>query len=63
VGGVDRETLRLNRNSLGLLRRGADLRVIPGGVRPFEEPESLEPVSRLAGAWFVRHLGTGYPAG
>ena len=63
VGGLDRETLRLNRNSLGLLRRGADLRVIPGAVRPFEEPESLEPVSRLAGAWFVRHLGTGHPAG
>jgi dienelactone hydrolase len=56
VGGSDWEVLELNRNALSALRGKAELRVIPGATHLFEEPGTLEQVSRLAGAWFHRHL-------
>ena len=56
VGGDDWDVLQLNRNALSALRCKAELQVIPGATHLFEEPGTLEQVSRLAGTWFRRHL-------
>jgi putative phosphoribosyl transferase len=62
VGGNDPEVLELNRRSLNRIRAEAHLEVVPGASHLFEEPGTLEQVSRLAVDWFRRHLrrhGTG----
>ena len=56
VGGDDWDVLQLNRNALSNLRCKAELQLIPGATHLFEEPGTLDQVSRLAGAWFRRHL-------
>jgi putative phosphoribosyl transferase len=56
VGGADHEVLALNRAALARLRCPAKLAVVPGATHLFEEPGALEGVTRLAGAWFRRHL-------
>ena len=38
------------------------LAVVPGAGHLFEEPGTLDEVTRLAGDWFVQHLGTPPPA-
>ncbi len=56
VGGHDWDVLQLNRNALSHLRCRTELQLIAGATHLFEEPGTLEQVSRLAGAWFRRHL-------
>lgn len=56
VGGNDDVVLDLNAQALRRLRCPKDMRVVPGATHLFEEPGTLEMVSRLAKEWFVRHL-------
>lgn len=58
VGGADRVVLRLNQQALDRLEAASEkeLRVVPGASHLFEEPGALEEVTRLAAAWFRRHL-------
>jgi putative phosphoribosyl transferase len=62
VGGNDWNVLQLNDEAAELLRCRHELAVVPGAGHLFEEPGALEQVARLAGSWFVRHLGAGAPA-
>jgi putative phosphoribosyl transferase len=59
VGSLDTDVLRLNRAALRSLAREARLDVVPGASHLFEEPGTLGIAARLAGAWFVDHLGQG----
>jgi hypothetical protein len=34
-----------------------DLAIVPDATHMFEEPGTLEEVTRLAADWFVKHLG------
>lgn len=56
VGGNDDVVIDLNERALRLLRCPKDMVIIPGATHLFEEPGTLEEVSRLAQEWFVRHL-------
>ncbi len=56
VGGRDEVVLELNRDAQRGLRAQSELSVVPGATHLFEEPGALEEVSRLAAAWFERHL-------
>jgi putative phosphoribosyl transferase len=56
VGGNDEVVLELNEQALRLLRCHKELVIIPGATHLFEEPGTLEEVSRLAKEWFVRYL-------
>ena len=60
VGGEDLEVLELNREACDRLSCEKKLEVVPRASHLFEEPGTLEAVARLAGDWFVKHLG---PAG
>jgi putative phosphoribosyl transferase len=57
VGGADGIVLQLNREALELLPGPKQLAVIPRAGHLFEEPGELQDVARLAGDWFVEHLG------
>ena len=56
VGGYDLEVLTMNRAAAERLGELGEVVVIPGATHLFEEPGTLEAVSRLAAAWFVRYL-------
>ena len=56
VGGEDRVVIDLNRSALEQLTSVQELVLVPGATHLFEEPGALEEVSRLAAAWFVKHL-------
>jgi putative phosphoribosyl transferase len=56
VGGNDDVVIGLNEQALGLLRCPKQLVIVPGATHLFEEPGTLEEVSRLAKEWFVRYL-------
>jgi dienelactone hydrolase len=58
VGGEDAPVIALNREALAQLRCEKHLEIIPGATHLFEEPGALEEVARLAGEWFLRHLGS-----
>ena len=55
VGGRDTTVLGLNRRAFAQLRAEKELAVVPGATHLFEEPGTLEEVTRLAADWFVRH--------
>jgi len=57
VGGEDTAVIELNQEALSLLRGPKKLVIVPGATHLFEEPGTLEEVARLAGDWFIRHLG------
>jgi dienelactone hydrolase len=57
VGSQDNVVLGLNQRALARLTCFARLVVIRGAGHLFEEPGTLEEAGRLAGAWFLRHLG------
>ena len=64
VGGHDEIVLELNREARSLMRATSELSVVAGATHLFEEPGALAEVSRLASAWFERHLVHGRgPAG
>ena len=56
VGKRDATVLELNRTAMDQLPGETKLEVVPGASHLFEEPGALEEVTRLARAWFVRHL-------
>jgi len=59
VGGNDEPVIEMNR--LALAQLGAcekQLVIVPGATHLFEEPGTLEEVSRLAADWFSRYLGS-----
>lgn len=56
VGGEDFEVIRLNREAFARLRCPKQLEIVPAATHLFEEPGTLEEVSRLARAWFLEHL-------
>ena len=58
VGGLDTEVIGLN--EMALRRLGShekQIEIVPGATHLFEEPGTLEVVSRLTAAWFERYLG------
>lgn len=58
VGGQDTLLIDTHRDSLEQLRCDKRLVIVPGATHLFEEPGALDEVARLAGDWFVAHLGT-----
>jgi putative phosphoribosyl transferase len=56
VGELDDVVLRLNQEAYARLRCHRHLEVVPGASHLFEEPGTLDEVSRLASDWFVRHF-------
>ena len=56
VGERDRDVMALNEQALAQLRCEKHLARVPHATHLFEEPGALEEVSRLATAWFARHL-------
>jgi putative phosphoribosyl transferase len=59
VGGRDEPVIDMNRSAMKELAGECRLEIVPGATHLFEEPGALEEVSRLAGDWFVNHLGEG----
>lgn len=57
VGGHDSVVIELNEQAYALLNCEKKLIIVPGATHLFEEPGTLEEVSRLAAGWFVGHLG------
>lgn len=56
VGGDDRAVLALNDEAAAQLRCEHEVAVVPGASHLFEEPGTLDAVSRLARDWFHRHF-------
>jgi pimeloyl-ACP methyl ester carboxylesterase len=56
VGGLDYEVLTLNEQALARLTTRKELTIVPGATHLFEEPGTLEEVSKLAAAWFTEFL-------
>jgi putative phosphoribosyl transferase len=59
VGGNDDVVIELNEQALDPLRCPKQLVIVPGATHLFEEPGTLEEVSRLARDWFARYLTQG----
>ena len=56
VGGEDFEVIELNRTAYENISAKKKLEIIPGATHLFEEPGTLEEVSRLSAKWFTRYL-------
>lgn len=57
VGGDDTEVITMNESALAQIPAAEKrLEIVPGATHLFEEPGTLEEVSRLAVAWFEQHL-------
>ncbi len=56
VGGDDVDVLELNRHALRKLTSDAAIHIVPGAGHLFEEPGALREVTRVASAWFRKHL-------
>jgi pimeloyl-ACP methyl ester carboxylesterase len=61
VGGADAPVIEINRHAMRCMRARVSLEIVPGATHLFEEPGTLEEVSRLALAWCRRHLGRTRP--
>lgn len=59
VGSRDVPIIPLNDDAYARLRCAKKLEIVPGAAHLFEEPGTLEVVSRLASSWFLRYLGKG----
>jgi putative phosphoribosyl transferase len=57
VGSRDVPVIPLNEDALAQLRCAKKLEIVPGASHLFEEPGTLEVVSRLAASWFTKYLG------
>ncbi|HJU68588.1 MAG TPA: dienelactone hydrolase family protein [Gemmatimonadaceae bacterium] len=57
VGSRDVPVIPLNEDAFAQLRCAKKLEIVPGASHLFEEPGTLEVVSRLAASWFNRYLG------
>jgi predicted phosphoribosyltransferase/dienelactone hydrolase len=56
VGGEDRQVIDLNRTAFDQMRCEKDLVIVPGAGHLFEEPGTLEQVTRHARDWFKAFL-------
>jgi dienelactone hydrolase len=56
VGGADPVVIELNRAAMRRMRAHVELQIVPGATHLFEEPGTLEQVSRLALAWCQKYL-------
>lgn len=56
VGGNDEVVIDLNRAAQRQLGQLGTLEIVPGATHLFEEPGTLEQVTRLAADWFESHL-------
>ena len=56
VGSLDTQVLQLNRLAQAQLGGPSELAIVPGATHLFEEPGTLDEVTRLARDWFVRYL-------
>ena len=56
VGGADHDVIDLNRNAMRRMHGTVALEIVPGATHLFEEPGTLEEVSRLAVTWCRRYL-------
>jgi pimeloyl-ACP methyl ester carboxylesterase len=61
VGGADDVVIELNRAAMRRMRAHVELELVPGATHLFEEPGTLEQVSRLAVAWCRRYLSRARP--
>ena len=59
VGGADEEVLALNEMARAAMRCTSELAIVSGATHLFEEPGTLDQVSRLAADWFSRWLAPG----
>jgi putative phosphoribosyl transferase len=57
VGGRDDYVLELNHQARRHMHAPVRLELVHRATHLFEEPGALDTVARLAGEWFVRHLG------
>ena len=56
VGGADEPVIDLNQAAMRRMRAHVELVIVPGATHLFEEPGTLEEVSRLAAGWCERYL-------
>ena len=56
VGGDDEPVIELNRAAMRRMRAPVQLEIVPGATHLFEEPGTLELVSRLALGWCTKYL-------
>jgi putative phosphoribosyl transferase len=56
VGGDDQPVIELNEQALHRLTCVKSLVIVPGATHLFEEPGTLEEVSRLAAEWLMKYL-------
>lgn len=56
VGGNDFGVIELNQSAFDLLKCKKKLEIVPGATHLFEEPGTLEEVSRMASIWFTDNL-------
>ncbi len=57
VGGNDVPVIEMNRDALERIAcRESKLVIVPGATHLFEEPGTLEEVSRLAAEWLIEHF-------
>jgi pimeloyl-ACP methyl ester carboxylesterase len=56
VGGEDHAVIGMNQRAFAGLTGIKELKIVPGATHLFEEPGTLEEVSRLAREWFQRYL-------
>jgi dienelactone hydrolase len=54
VGGDDTQVIELNRQAMSRMSAPVSLEIVAGASHLFEEPGTLEEVSRLARGWFER---------
>jgi putative phosphoribosyl transferase len=56
VGGEDKQVLALNRQALPRIPAICQLHIVPGATHLFEEPGTLEEVTRATAEWFETYL-------
>jgi pimeloyl-ACP methyl ester carboxylesterase len=57
VGSLDDDVIELNQQAFRILKSEKHLAIVKGATHLFEEPGTLQEVTRLATAWFTKHLG------
>lgn len=58
VGSRDEPIIAMNRQAMASMHTKTELVIVPGASHLFEEPGTLEEVSRLAATWFNAHLAS-----
>ena len=56
VGGHDQQVIELNHEAAARLTCEHEIAIVPGATHLFEEPGTMEEVTRLAVEWFGRYL-------